>query len=89
MRIVAEVQEFEQGQPRYYRMPQGDRLEDELGGGVGYIGADGSEEGKALGVAERRVTDNVMGIPKTAFWIGIGAIVLIGGYFGYKKFIKK
>lgn len=35
-------------------------------------------------------SDNkILGMPKTAFWIGVGAIVLIGGYFGYKKFIAK
>lgn len=33
--------------------------------------------------------DKILGIPKVAFWIGITAIVLIGGYFGYKKFISK
>jgi hypothetical protein len=33
--------------------------------------------------------DKILGMPKTAFWIGVGAIVLIGGYFGYKKFIAK
>lgn len=33
--------------------------------------------------------DKILGMPKVAFWIGVGAIVLIGGYFGYKKFIAK
>lgn len=33
--------------------------------------------------------DKILGIPKVAFWIGVGAIVLVGGYFGYKKFIAK
>lgn len=41
MRIIAQSQEFIQERPRYYRMPQGGRLEDELGGGVGYLGVDG------------------------------------------------
>ena len=33
--------------------------------------------------------DKILGIPKTAFWIGVSAIVLIGGFVVYKKFIKK
>jgi hypothetical protein len=33
--------------------------------------------------------DKIMGLPKTAFWIGVGVIAIVGGYFGYKKFIKK
>jgi len=33
--------------------------------------------------------DKILGINKTAFWIGIGVIVLVGGYFGYKKIIAK
>jgi hypothetical protein len=33
--------------------------------------------------------NKILGIPKTAFWIGVSAIVLIGGFVVYKKFIKK
>ena len=33
--------------------------------------------------------DTILGINKTAFWIGVGVITLVGGYFGYKKFIAK
>jgi len=33
--------------------------------------------------------DTILGMPKVAFWIGVSAIVLVGGYFGYKKFIAK
>lgn len=33
--------------------------------------------------------DKILGIPKIAFWIGVSAIVLIGGFVVYKKFIKK
>jgi hypothetical protein len=33
--------------------------------------------------------DKILGIPKTAFWIGVSAIALIGGFLVYKKFIAK
>lgn len=33
--------------------------------------------------------DKILGIPKTAFWIGVSAIALIGGFLIYKKFIAK
>lgn len=33
--------------------------------------------------------DKILGMPKTAFWIGVGAIALIGGFIVYKKFIAK
>ena len=34
-------------------------------------------------------SDKIMGIPKTGFYIGLGVLVILGGYFGYKKFIAK
>lgn len=33
--------------------------------------------------------DDILGIPKTAFYIGLGVLVLVGGFFVYKKFIAK
>jgi hypothetical protein len=36
-----------------------------------------------------RKSGKILGIPKTAFWIGVSAIALIGGFLVYKKFIAK
>jgi len=43
----------------------------------GGIPPDGEDDGK------------ILGIPKVAFWIGVGAITLIGGYLVYKKITSK
>jgi hypothetical protein len=33
--------------------------------------------------------DKILGIPKVAFWIGVGVITLVGGYLVYKKVTAK
>ena len=38
---------------------------------------------------EKEITDKILGMPKPVFWIGVGVIAIVGGYFVYKKFIKK
>lgn len=38
-------------------------------------------------VASKKSSDGkILGIPKTAFYVGVGALALVGLYFGYKKF---
>jgi len=55
----------------------------------------GTEDGAGTGDDENAGDDDIteddtiLGMPKVAFWIGVSAVVLIGGYFGYKKFIAK
>jgi hypothetical protein len=47
---------------------------------------------KGLGLDESTgelESDTILGMPKPAFYIGVGLLVLVGGYFVYKKFIKK
>ena len=34
-------------------------------------------------------SDKIMGIPKGIFWFGVIGLTMIGGYFGYQKFIAK
>ena len=52
--------------------------------GLDDTGLDSTDGNKTMGD-----DDKILGIPKTAFWIGVSAIVLIGGFVVYKKFIKK
>ena len=47
---------------------------------------------KGLGLDESTgelESNTILGMPKPAFYIGLGLLVLVGGYFAYKKFIKK
>ena len=42
---------------------------------------------ESTGALESKKT--ILGMPKPVFWIGVGVIAIVGGYFAYKKFIKK
>lgn len=61
-------------------------LDDKAKGlGLDDTGADSTD----LDESGKLMDDKILGIPKTAFWIGVGALALIGGFIVYKKFIKK
>ena len=52
---------------------------EDLGKGLGLDESTGALESKKT----------ILGMPKPVFWIGVGVIAIVGGYFAYKKFIKK
>ena len=68
-----------------YAMDVDGALDDKSKGlGLDDTGLDSTDGNKTMGD-----DDKILGIPKTAFWIGVSAIALIGGFLVYKKFIAK
>jgi hypothetical protein len=54
----------------------------ELNGDKRVVNTDGS-------ITYVRKSGKILGIPKTAFWIGVSVLGILGGIIIYKKFIKK
>ncbi len=72
MEIIAQTNVYEQPQA-YYRMPQGDRLQDDLDYGI-----DGSINGNSNSETKEG----------NYFWLGIIGLT-IAGFIIYKNFYKK
>lgn len=90
MEIIGQGMYFQQQRPKNWgQLPIGATLGDELGG-VGYIGADGSNtENKE--VAPTEDDDKIFGMTKKQLATGI-VVGILGGlalYYGYKHFTKK